>query len=495
MSGSATDPPGNIGSPAWPKIRRVTIQGAGLQADMTLPADLAIGLLEPRIAAVLRVFPTARHDDFLQDWKLQRIGGPPLSSWDTLADAGIRSGDILLFSVDSPPPPSPIVTDLIQITRASVDDAATAGAELPGRLLRGLAAVLLLAGAAMLGLGRRPGAVEAAVGLMGAVLLTVLTALPWTWSAAPRSACGYFAVAYAAAGGYALGATAGFAVSGRLVTAASGAIVLASVGLAIHGLAVLPLMPAVLVAGAEVLVTSAIAAAAGSSEVPVVGAAVVLTAMSIFAVPAIVVRLVPLDAARMSLSESRGAEEFGDGAEQWSPAAPGRAARRGRTRVRDERERTARARTIARGLLVGMAGSIAAGLVLVAAVAPGFGAASFVLVTSVLVLLRARTFRRHDEVIPLLIAGGAGTVAFVAAVAARASDQLARFVLAVLVAGCLLIAADHVRRSADTRRGSGFRTEQTLNAVEILLIVLLVPLSAAQFGIFAMVGDLAARPG
>ncbi|MGZ5378510.1 MAG: EsaB/YukD family protein [Mycobacterium sp.] len=68
--------------------------------DLTLPANMHIGQLLPQIVDI--VHPDAEPDT-ARDWRLSRLGDPPMDESMTLNDNDVRAGDVLVLTTVEPP--------------------------------------------------------------------------------------------------------------------------------------------------------------------------------------------------------------------------------------------------------------------------------------------------------------------------------------------------------------------------------------------------------
>jgi type VII secretion integral membrane protein EccD len=69
--------------------------------DLTLPADIQIGQFLPQIVEFVHRNTVAPASG--RDWRLSKLGDPPLDDSMTLNDRGVRDGDVLLLTIAEPP--------------------------------------------------------------------------------------------------------------------------------------------------------------------------------------------------------------------------------------------------------------------------------------------------------------------------------------------------------------------------------------------------------
>lgn len=100
-----------------PELVRVSVLGAHTQLDVALPVDTPIITLVPDVVALLRIPPPTVDDpDLVADlprWSLRRIGEPPLPADATLAESGVRDGELLLLTADRPGVPRAMIDDVV----------------------------------------------------------------------------------------------------------------------------------------------------------------------------------------------------------------------------------------------------------------------------------------------------------------------------------------------------------------------------------------------
>jgi hypothetical protein len=162
----------------WVAVSRVCIHadrdGRAVAVDVVLPARAPVAELLPMIVDLIGGPTTPSTTP--RRWRLDRLADPPLEDWLSLADNGIRDGDLLLLHSDQEPP--------LGVTRIEPWHQAVATPSPVGRLrpdgLGGLATVM-----ASMALASTAGSehamvslVVAAVGVTLAVLTAVTTGYP-----------------------------------------------------------------------------------------------------------------------------------------------------------------------------------------------------------------------------------------------------------------------------------------------------------------------------
>jgi type VII secretion integral membrane protein EccD len=81
----------------------VCIAAARCAVDVTLPADMHIGLLLPQIVAIVHRDLGDIEPDTARDWRLSRLGDLPMDESLTLNDNDVRAGDVLLLTTIASP--------------------------------------------------------------------------------------------------------------------------------------------------------------------------------------------------------------------------------------------------------------------------------------------------------------------------------------------------------------------------------------------------------
>lgn len=93
-------------------LRRVSIHAGSAVVDVALPSRMPVGALVPPIVDLVESRGTQGPDDLTaRRYQLSRPGTPPLHRSMTLAQNGIRDGDVLVLSHGRPPVPVPAYDD------------------------------------------------------------------------------------------------------------------------------------------------------------------------------------------------------------------------------------------------------------------------------------------------------------------------------------------------------------------------------------------------
>ncbi|MGV9409118.1 type VII secretion integral membrane protein EccD [Nocardia sp. NPDC003693] len=102
-----------------PDLARVTILAKHTQVDMAIPVDVPVALLIPSVVDM--VARHSRANEFDNDgetfepheWVLARIGEPPLSNSLSLAEQGVRDGELLMLENAGHTAPTPLFDDIM----------------------------------------------------------------------------------------------------------------------------------------------------------------------------------------------------------------------------------------------------------------------------------------------------------------------------------------------------------------------------------------------
>lgn len=98
---------------------RLTVLAQSVQIDLALPTDIPTALLIPGIVELIGSRGTANagtgrtSDLHGRAWVLSKVGQPPLAGTLTLAEAAIRDGDLLVLGTADSPAPPPLFDDLM----------------------------------------------------------------------------------------------------------------------------------------------------------------------------------------------------------------------------------------------------------------------------------------------------------------------------------------------------------------------------------------------
>lgn len=444
---------------------RVAIAGPATQVDLALPAAVPVAALLPSIVTFAEQDPAAAHG-----WALSRLDGTRLDPGAALTAAGVREGELLLLHPAHDAVGEPLYDDVVELlgegateaawtvreTRiacaafcalavlAALSAAIAVGGVLAGILI-GVLAVLLLAGGAAL--ARATGDVRAA-----AVLATL--------SAVAGAACASVLLGPPFGAAHLLLATAVVllvaAAAPPLIGGAEGPFL--GIGLA----AFLGLVAAVLV-----LVVPTTPARAASVVAPL---ALALTTV----MPTLALRLsriphAPLPRTAADLADVPGQLEF-DLVQQ----------------------RVHRARSLLSGLVIGCYVITTAGIVVLTSDLATPWPSVLAAILGVLLLLRARLFRRRPQVAAPLgaaaVALGAGTVAATVAWAPSAPVLLGAVAPVALVLAALAgtFGVWGARRRLNPRMG------RAIDLLETLLLLAVVPMALAVWDVYTALLEIRA---
>ena len=454
-------------------LSRITIVAPRTRMDLALPADVPLADLLPTL---LRYAGEDLADEGVRHggWSLSRLGGQPLDGGRTAAQLGVRDGEVLYFNPRVSAAPEIVFDDV-------VDAVATATNQRPGTWQVGTtrAFAVLFAGAALAagaaatllaGPPQLPGALAALV-----VAIALLVSAAVLSRAAGDSRTG----AVLALGGLGYAAVGGLLVLAgdrNLADLAGPHVLLAATAVVLFGavaaLAVgdrLPLFFGAGAVGAAVGLGAVLCLAFGIG--PAAAAAVVATVAfaALPALPMIAYRLARLPVP----SIPTGPEDLKTDAESVD----------GRQVLRNSE----RADQFLTGLLWTV-GLLVAGGQVVLAENGRLPAVLLCLVLALLSLLRARPFIGRAQRTPVLFAGTVGLG--LTAAAAFATGSLP--VRLGLILGGLLLAAVISLIYGLTVAGKRISPlwGRTLDIVEILLIVSLVPLALWVCGLYGWIVNL-----
>ncbi|MBM0228394.1 MULTISPECIES: type VII secretion integral membrane protein EccD [Micromonospora] len=454
-------------------LSRITIVAPRTRMDLALPSDVPLADLLPTL---LRYAGEDLADEGVRHggWSLSRLGGQPLDGGRTAAQLGVRDGEVLYFNPRASAAPEIVFDDV-------VDAVATATNQRPGTWQVGTTRsfAVLFAGAALsagalaalfAGPPQLPGALAA---LVVAVALLVSAAVVSRAGGDSRTGAvlAVGALGYAAVGGLLV-----LAGDRKLTELASPHVLLAATAVVLFGaiaaLAVgdrLPLffgataVGAAVGLGAVLCLVFGVGAAAAAAVVATVAFAVLP------ALPMIAYRLARLPVP----SIPTGPEDLKTDAESVD----------GRQVLRDSE----RADQFLTGLLWTVALLVLGGQVLLAANGR-LPAVLLCLVLALLSLLRARPFIGRAQRAPVLFAG---TVGLGLAAAATFGAATLPVRLGLILGGLLLVAVISLIYGLTV---AGKRISpvwgRTLDIVEVLLIVALVPLAAWVCGLYGWIVNL-----
>lgn len=237
-------------------LRRVSVHAGGTATDLALPAGVPVAVLIPSVVDVLGAHGS---DDSGEARRLQltRPGTAPLSASATLAQNGIRDGDVLILTQGATPPPAPRHDDVAVAVSAKLGGAPRPGAPARRRQtarLTGAIAAACLTGIGAVALVRdafSAGVTDVAVGVVASAgllaLLGAAVAHRTYGDATAGLALGAIAAAFAALAGF-------LAVPGppgppNLALAAAAAAVISVLGMRVSGCGAVTLTALACVAG------------------------------------------------------------------------------------------------------------------------------------------------------------------------------------------------------------------------------------------------------
>jgi type VII secretion integral membrane protein EccD len=435
-------------------VCRVTVTGPAGTVDLALPDGVAVATLLPEVAWACGI----RFDvDRPRSLVLRRPASGPIQGGQTLHEAGVVDGDLLVLTSERNAAPAVVDNLRVSIASAVADRPGQWTRPVLARALRALGIVAAAAGAIAAGLGTGGGdpgwALVVAVPLVLAVIAGVLR---WTRPASPAPG----AIALAVMPWTAL---AGLGLAGPPPALSLGAVAAAAAGAAAGALFVSVTATAALRAALALAIVAGAATAAGSAlrtgyspewtaSVVVVAAVVLLVAL-----PRLVTR-------------SSGLPRLGEGS------------------LRDEVDRRVDGARRMLAWLLAAVGVVMAAAVAALALTPGVGAAGRVLAgLAVLVLaLRARTYRFTAEVVPLLAAAAAGALALAVAIA---RGPVALPALAAGTAATLIVASLAAEDGRAPHPGVG----KAIELAELACLVAVIPVALTSTGVAGQVRELAVR--
>ena len=444
-------------------LARLTIRAPRRRLDLAVPHQVPLAELLPE---VLRRAGEADPDrSVVGGWMLRRGDGAALSGDAALARQGVRDGDVLYLVPRNLTWPEPAYDDVIEEIASSARAHARAWDAGATRLFAlAAAAVVLLAGLALLVVTDAGGLVAVASLAASAVLLTAggLLSRAGGDGVAGATAAG-FGLLYAAVGAELL---TGGAVPARVLVGASALLLAAAVGGVAVGFGV-----RVFVAGASVGLFGAVGGVLGLTVSPVGAAAIVAVALmaGIGLAPLLAVRLGKLPLPLVTAA----AEVL---AQERRPDRP------------DLLAAVARADEILFGVLLGIAVT-GAGTVAVLATSPNAAARLLAGLVGLALLSRARLFPALAARLPLLLAGvsGLGLAFWSGLVDAGAGTRL----VAVGVASAVVVVLLTIAATAQRRRPDGSPyLSRLVDLVDIIAVIALAPVACAVLNLYGWVGGL-----
>src|SRR6266542_1931880 len=267
-----------------PSVSRLTVVGPRRRLDLVLPSTLAVAELMPDLVR-LGGGPTDTAQ--LRSWSLTRPAGADVVPSETLHEAGVRDGDVLVLRHEHAPRLGMVGYGAADAVRQAVDHAAGVWTPGPRR-----AVLLIVAGLATAGLATALQAADAGLTAgLGAAAALVLVAVGRLASADPGVARALVGLATmpAATAGAGAGALAGTTTVAGTLTWAAGGVLAAAVGALLAGPAVRPIAVAAALGAIVGMLTAGTADTAPYVRVAAVAA--VLVVVSLPVLPELAVRL------------------------------------------------------------------------------------------------------------------------------------------------------------------------------------------------------------
>ncbi len=451
-------------------VSRVTIVAPKTRIDVALPADVPLAILLPTL---LRYAGEGLADEGAPagGWVLSRLGGPALDSGQSAGQLDIRDGEVLYFA-----PPGGTADEMV--FDDVVDAVATATQTRAGRWQTGttrrfsvvVAALALLGGAAVMLFAGPPLPLAAGVCLVVALALIVCGSVLARAFGQVRSSLvlALVALVYGGVGGLLVLAgnrSLGQLASVHVVLAATAVVVYAALATVAVGHST-GLFIGMSGAGSALGIGGSLCLFLGT---PPAGAAAVVAALAFALFPTL-----PMLAYRLARLPVPAIPSGPDDLKADTDTVEG-------LRILAQSER-------ADEYLTGLLGTVALivlGAEVVLGLAGTLAAAVLGLLVALLLMLRARPLSGQLQRLPLLVAGAAGLGVTVVGFA-MASSPLMR--LTVIPAGLLVVAV------AALVYGLGVAGRQIspvwgrlLDATEILMITLLIPVAAWVCGLYAWI--------
>ncbi|MCM3883414.1 EsaB/YukD family protein [Frankia sp. R82] len=458
---------------------RISVVATGRRMDVSLPVNVPVAVLLPALARLARLPVGPAGDSRLTGWGLAPLGGAPLASTTTLGQAGVLTGDVLVMARNDVATAPPVITDLVEVAQADVDESTDRlDARTAGRLLRWGASGFALLAAPLLAAGRPVSGL--AVALCCTTALVLLGSVRLVPRASPaRLICAHLGIEYVGVGAVGCASMGAIEVPGQILAGALAVVAAAVLSVPLVGLerphpATVALGTAALATAVPAAVVIAAHVRTASGTAATLAAAVFVLIMLTAVLPDLVLRGTGFTSALV-----------GPGA---GPGHRGGAAHPGPGEVAAAREMLSLAHRTLASLLAGIAAAVAIGLIAVVVCNPGLLGELFVAAASVALLLRSRTARLRSEVLPLVLAATVGLVAFEVTVVSGIGNEVLRFAV-FAVTGLFLLGL------AQTATGSGYRWDQALGVTEIVVLAAMVPLVLGLLGLFGTVEDFTARVG
>ncbi|MFC0507734.1 type VII secretion integral membrane protein EccD [Micromonospora costi] len=454
-------------------LSRITIVAPRTRMDLALPSDVPLADLLPTL---LRYAGEDLADEGVRHggWSLARLGGQPLDGGRTVAQLGVRDGEVLYFNPRAASAPEVVFDDVVDAVATATNQRRGAWQVATTRSFAVLFAAVALAGGAVAALFTGPPQLPAALAaLLVAVALLVSAAVLSRAAGDSRTgaALAMVGLAYAAVGGLLL-----LAGDRTLTELASPHVLLAATAVVLFGavaaLAVGDRLPLFLGAVAIGVATGLGAVLCLAFGIGAPAAAAVVAAVAFGAVPAL-----PMSAYRLARLPVPSIPTGPDDLKTDTESVDGR-------RVLQLSERADEFLT---GLLWTVS-LVVLGAQVVLALNGRLPAVLLCLALALLSLLRARPFLSRAQRTPVLVTGTVGLGLAAAATFAGGSMPLR---LGVIVGGLLLAAVISLIYGL-TVAGKPISPVwgRLLDIVEILLIIALVPLAVWVLGLYGWIVNL-----
>ncbi|MGB6124416.1 MAG: type VII secretion integral membrane protein EccD [Gordonia sp. (in: high G+C Gram-positive bacteria)] len=150
-----------------PDLVRISILGGRKQLDVGLPTEVPIATLLPDLLVALKVPDSSGSDS--PSWTLACVDGARLAPTETLAQAGILDGDLLMVRADRPRERSALVDDVADGVAISLTEERTGWTASASRTIGYVLFVLAATAAIPVGLAASAGGGHVVIGTIAAV--------------------------------------------------------------------------------------------------------------------------------------------------------------------------------------------------------------------------------------------------------------------------------------------------------------------------------------
>jgi ESX secretion system protein EccD len=453
-----------------PGLRRVSIYADSAVVDMALPSQIPVAALMPRIVDLVEGRATGSPDDLTaRRYQLSRPGTPGLDRSMTLAQSGIRDGDVLVLNHGRAPVPAPRYHDPAEAVTATLDartptrPTARQAARLSGALAAGWFTVIgglaPIRNSFVSNTARDGVATAGIAGLAGLVALTFATYAHRTFQDSTAGlTLGLIATAFAAVGGFL--AVPGAPAAPHVLLAAMAAAVTSTLAMRVSGCGAVA-FAAIACFSMAIAVAAVISVATGA---PPRAISSVSTLVSLGLLGAAARLSIILAGLTPRLPATPDLDTFEPSTDAWSA-------------------RAMRADTWLASLLAAFASCAGAGsIITVLAGAPKLNCIAFAALTGTLLLLRANSV--DSRTLPCVVSGIAiigTTLGIVAVGAPQHAPWIAATAILVALAVLLGFVIPAMTPSPVARRG--------IEVLECVALVALVPLTCWICGLYdAVIG-------